>query len=36
MEMIVGRPTRYDNIINNSKMAFSLHVLDPLSDEYNF
>jgi len=30
-----GDYRRYsDNVINNYKMAFSLHVLDRLSDEY--
>ena len=32
-----GDDRRYsDNIVNNCKMAFSLHVLDRLSDAYNF
>ena len=36
-DMIADRRYEYfDIIINNCKMAFSLHVLDRLSDDYNF
>ena len=34
-DMIADR-RYFDIIINNCKMAFSLHVLDRLSDDYNF